>query len=245
MKNFSNTYIFLFSAGLVILVASILSFVSESLKPFQERNIEIEQKQDILRSVGRAENVNDVPDKNAYIEDEYSKYIQKSLVTNSKGEIVEGLDAFKITNNLKVELAKPLDQRDLPIFIYTGDKNEIKYIIPVRGKGLWGPIWGYVSLNDDFSAIYGAVFDHKGETPGLGAEIKEKWFQDEFKNKKIFDENEKFISVEVVKGGTPKDNPYGVDAISGGTITSKGLQHMLFDCLGSYENYFTLNKKHE
>jgi Na+-transporting NADH:ubiquinone oxidoreductase subunit C len=243
MKNFSNTYIFLFSSGMVILVAAILAFVSESLKPLQERNVEIEKKQDILRSVGRAEKAGEVQDKNSYIEEEYSKYIQKSLVTNSLGEILEGRDAFAIMNNLKLELEKPVDKRELPVFLYTGDDNKTRYVIPVRGKGLWGPIWGCISLNDDFNTIYGAVFDHKGETPGLGAEIREKWFQDEFRTKKIFDESGKFISVEVVKGGTPDDNPHGVDAISGGTITSKGLEAMISDCLRPYEKFFAVNRK--
>lgn len=238
MKNFSNTYIFLFSAGLVILVASILAFVSESLRPIQERNIEIEKKQDILRSVERAEKAAEVPDKDTYIEQEYLKYIRKSLVTNTKGEILEGRDAFTIMNNLKIELEKPMEERELPVFLYTGDNNEVRYIMPLRGKGLWGPIWGCISLTDDFNSIYGAVFDHKGETPGLGAEIREKWFQEKFKGKKIFNETGKFVSVEVVKGGTPDDNPYGVDGISGGTITSKGLEAMIFDCLQPYENSF-------
>lgn len=243
MKSFSNTYIFLFASGLVIIVAAVLSFVSESLSPYQERNIEIEKKQDILRSVGRAEKINEVKDKNSYVEEEYSKYIQKSLVTNSRGDILEGRDAFGITKNLKAELAKPLDERELPVFIYTGENNDTKYVIPVLGKGLWGPIWGYISMKEDFTSIYGVAFDHKGETPGLGAEINQKWFQDRFKNKRIFDESGKFVSIEVVKGGTPDDNPYGVDAISGGTITSKGLQKMLYDCLIQYEKFFRKNKK--
>jgi len=238
MKHFSNTYIFLFSAGLVIITAAVLAFVSESLKPFQELNAEIEKKQDILRSVGKAEDASQVPDKNAYIIDEYEKYLQKSIVVNSKGEVLEGKDAFKISGNLKLELSKPLEQRELPLFIYTDEQNQVRYVIPVRGKGLWGPIWGYVAINDDFNSIYGAVFDHKGETPGLGAEIRESKFQVAFKDKKLFDESGKFVSVEVVKGGTKKDNPHGVDGISGGTITSKGVQYMLHDCLGPYENYF-------
>lgn len=243
MKNFSNTYIFLFSAGLVILVAAVLAFVSESLKPFQERNAEIEKKQDILRSVGKAEDADKALDKNAYIIDEYAKFIKKSIVVNSKGEVLEGKDAFKISGNLKLELSKPVEQRELPLFIYTKEQNEIRYIIPVRGKGLWGPIWGYVAISNDFNSIYGAVFDHKGETPGLGAEIREKKFQSEFTGKKLFNESGKFISVEVVKSGTSKDNPYGVDAISGGTITSKGVQNMLFDCIGPYQNYFKTQMK--
>ncbi len=245
MKNFSNTYIFLFSAGLVILVAAVLAYVSESLKPFQELNAEIEKKQDILRSVGKAEDANKAVDKNTYIIDEYAKFIKKSIVVNSKGEVLEGKDAFIISGNLKLELSKPPDQRDLPIFIYTDEQNQIRYVIPVRGKGLWGPIWGYVAINDDFNSVYGAVFDHKGETPGLGAEIRDTKFQIAFKNKKLFNESGKFISIEVVKGGTKKDNPYGVDAISGGTITSKGVQNMLFDCIGPYESYFKSQMKHQ
>ena len=245
MKNFSNTYIFLFSAGLVILVAAVLAYVSETLKPYQERNAEIEKKQDILRSVGKAADAGNAPDKNTYIIEEYAKFIQKSLVVNSKGEVLDDKDAFIISGNLKLELSKPIELRELPLFIYTDEHNETRYIIPVRGKGLWGPIWGYVALENDFNTIFGAVFDHKGETPGLGAEIRELKFQAMFKGKKLLNESGKFISVEVVKGGTSKDNPHGVDAISGGTITSKGVQDMLFDCIGPYENYFKTQMKSE
>ncbi len=243
MKNFSNTYIFLFSSIMVILVAAILSFVSEALRPIQELNVEIEKKQDILRSLGKAQDFATVDNKNSYILDEYSKYIKSSIVVNSKGEILESRDAFEIVKKLKDEIAKPVDQRDLPVFIYEDESQVKRFVIPVRGKGLWGPIWGYISFNDDFNTIYGAVFDHKSETPGLGAEIREDWFQNRFHNKRIFDESGKLISIEVVKGGTSDDNTYGVDAISGGTITSKGLEAMLLDCLTPYENYFRSNMK--
>ena len=238
MKNFSNTYIFLFAAGMVIIVASFLSFISESLKPYQARNVEIEKKQDILGSVRMSEGVATATDKNTYVEEQYAKFIRKSLVVNSKGEVVEGLDAFLVTDNLKEEMKKPPEGRNLPLFLFTDEQGEVKYIIPVRGKGLWGPIWGYVALDDDFNTIYGAVFDHKGETPGLGAEIREEWFEQEFQGKNLYDENGKFVSVEVVKGGTSDDNPYGVDAISGGTITSKGLQNMIFDNILPYDAFF-------
>jgi len=243
MKNFSNTYIFLFSSILVILVAAILSFVSESLKPIQQLNVEIEKKQDILRSVGQAQDFATVDDKNTYILDLFKKYIKTSIVVNSKGEIVEGRDAFEITKDLKNEFLKPIDQRGLSIFIYEDETQTKRFVIPLRGKGLWGPIWGYISFNDDFTTIFGTVFDHQSETPGLGAEIREGWFQKEFHNKRIFDETGKFVSIEVVKGGTGDDNLYGVDAVSGGTITSKGLQYMLHDCLLPYENYFKSNMK--
>jgi len=128
------------------------------------------------------------------------------------------------------------------LFISKGADSSKYYIIPVRGKGLWGPIWGYVSLTSDLSTIYGTVFDDQEETPGLGGEIKKQWFQSEFDGKKIFD-NSKFVSVQVVKGGTSKDNPYGVNAISGATITSKGVEAMLEDCIKPYLSYFQKIKK--
>jgi len=243
MKNFSNTYIFLFSSALVVLVAAILSFVSESLKPIQQLNVEIEKKQDILRSVGQAQDFATVDDKNTYILDLYQKYIKTSIVVNVTGEVIEGRDAFEITKDLKNELLKPIDQRGLPIFIFEDENQTRRFVVPLRGKGLWGPIWGYISLEDDFTTIFGCVYDHISETPGLGAEIREGWFQKYFHNKKIFNENGKFVSVEVIKGGVADDNLYAVDAISGGTITSKGLQYMLFDCLAPYEKYFKSNMK--
>lgn len=243
MKNFSNTYTFIFSSVLVIVVAAVLSFVSEALRPIQALNVEIEKKQDILRSAGEAREYASVDNKNDYILEQYGKYITSSIVVNSKGEIIEGRDAFEITNDLKNELLKPLEERGLPVFIFENEEQVRRYIIPLRGKGLWGPIWGYVSLQDDFETIFGTVFDHISETPGLGAEIRESWFQEEFHGKKIFNESGNFVSVEVVKGGTSDENPYAVDAISGGTITSKGLQYMLHDCLLPYENYFKQNMK--
>lgn len=234
MKSYSNTYIFIFASVLVIVVAALLSFVSMQLKPLQEKNIEIATKHDILKSVELALDADEQDDKQAYIEELYDNYITKSIVINSKGEEIKGVDAFNV--DLKVELSKDLEERNLPVFFYTDKSNNKKYIIPVRGKGLWGPIWGYVSLNDDLNTIFGATFAHKGETPGLGAEIETPPFQEQFKNKKLFKDGE-FISIEVMKGGG-SDSDYAVDAISGGTITSKGVEAMLYDCLISYKNYF-------
>ena len=238
MKNFSNTYTFLYISGVVVITAALLSFIAEELRPVQQRNLEIEKKQDILRSVGKAENVKEVKDKNFYIEDEFVKYFSSSIVVNNKGEELGNKDAFEITKNLKTEFSKPVDQRGLPLFIYTKDDGTFKYVIPMSGKGLWGQIWGYLAIDGDFNTIYGAVFDHAKETPGLGAEINQAWFQKEFHGKKIFDENGKFVSVNVVKGGADPADPHGVDAISGGTITSKGLEAMLRDNLQLYETFF-------
>lgn len=221
---------------MVILVAAILSFTAIQLKPRQSKNIEVEKKLDILKSVNLEGNYKESGDKNSYVEAKYDKYITDSYVIDASGKRKDEVNAFTV--NLKKELAKPLEDRNLPIFVCTHDDGLKNYIIPVRGKGLWGPIWGYIALEKDYNTIYGAVFAHQGETPGLGAEIDTRIFQQQFVGKKLFDEKNNFQSIEIVKGGAAPDNPHGVDAISGGTITSKGLEAMLQDCLSSYESYF-------
>ncbi len=237
MKNFSNTYIFGFASAMVIIVAAVLSFVAEELKPLQERNVELEKKSDILASVQMTEGVEDAKDKDSFIEEQFNNFITESFVINSEGEVLEGKDAFSITKNIKAEMDKPAEERDLPIFVFETEEGRNKYIIPVRGKGLWGPVWGYIALENDFKTISGAVFDHQGETPGLGAEINTDWFGDAFIGKTIF-ENGEFVSVKVVKGGADPEAEHSVDAISGGTITSKGVEDMLYNSLKPYVSYF-------
>ena len=237
MKSFSNTYIFVFSLIMVTIVAVLLSFVSMQLKPLQQANIEVEKKQAVLQSVGQAKQVESAEDHHAYIEKEFGEYITDSYVVDYQGEKVDA-DAFKVMLKLADEVKKPKKERDYPIFVYSENGQPEKYVVPVRGKGLWGPIWGYVAFESDLNTIAGAIFDHEGETPGLGAEIATGWFQKPFHGKTIFDENGNFVSIEVVKGGADPSNPHEVDAISGGTITSKGLQDMLEDCLEGYVAYF-------
>lgn len=234
MDRQGNTYTFMYAAIMVIVAAAILSGAAIGLKPMQDRNIEIEKKSNILTSVNKGLDAAKADDKTVYIEAEYSKYITNSYVVNSKGEKVDG-DAFTI--DLHKELAKSVEEMTLPIFECKEDDGSIKYVLPIRGKGLWGPIWGFVALNDDMNTIYGATFAHKGETPGLGAEIDQRWFQLPFVGKQIFDESGKFVSITIVKGGAKPEDLHGVDAISGGTITSKGLEDMLKDNLGLYENF--------
>ncbi len=236
MKKDSNIYIFLYASVMVILVAAVLSYTAETLKPIQKRNVKIEKIQNILASVGIESTT-----KNA--EELFDKYIpeENRIVINSKGEKIDGV-AFDI--NLKEEYSKPLEQRHLPLFIAKMNDGSTKIIVPLRGTGLWGPIWGYISFNDDYNTVFGAVYDHKGETPGLGAEISKPAFQKQFAGKTIFD-NGKFVSITVYKGGAAAagDTTHGVDAISGGTITSKGLEKMLKDCLEGYETYFKNHQK--
>jgi Na+-transporting NADH:ubiquinone oxidoreductase subunit C len=237
MRSFSNTYIFVFSLIMVTIVAVLLSFVSMQLKPIQEMNVQIEKKQDVLRSVGKAEKAGEVSDKNSYIDEEFGKFITESYVVDFSGKAVE-TNAFEVMLGLNAEIRKPQEERNYPVFVYSENGGPKKYVVPVRGKGLWGPIWGYIALDSDLNTIYGAVFDHKGETPGLGAEINTGWFQAPFAGKAIFDESGEFVSVEVVKGGADPASSHQVDAISGGTITSKALEAMLKDCLAGYVAHF-------
>jgi Na+-transporting NADH:ubiquinone oxidoreductase subunit C len=140
------------------------------------------------------------------------------------------------TSAINNEILKIKEEIKLPVYICEQD-NKSYYVFAIRGKGLWGPIWGYISLEDDFNTVHGAYFDHKSETPGLGAEIKTKAFQDQFKGKMLFDTKGNFVSIKVMKGKTSGSNLHGVDAISGGTITSKGVEKMLFDWLSVYNTF--------
>ncbi|MDX9725519.1 MAG: NADH:ubiquinone reductase (Na(+)-transporting) subunit C [Bacteroidales bacterium] len=232
MKHFSNRYIFIFSAIMVVVVATLLSLAATLLQPAQAKNLEIEKKSNMLESI----NIEATP---ANAEELYSKYINEGFVLNSSGEPVEGVDAFTVV--LRNEQRKKPEQQALPVFRATAGDGENLIIIPVEGKGLWGPIFGYVSLKSDMNTIYGVNFDHKGETPGLGAEINTSDFESQFRGKKLFDDND-FISVQVVKGGAREGDIHGVDAISGGTITSKGLEKMIFDCLKKYNGYLLKNR---
>lgn len=233
MKNFSNTYIFTFSAIMVITVAAILSIVAMQLQPMQKKNFERNKKQNILLSLNIESSKDNAIEK-------YDKYIVDSYVISHKGEKKEDVDAFYV--NLAKELEKTVEKRNFPIFVGSVEGSK-QYIIPVRGKGLWGPIWGYIALKDDYNTIYGTNFSHDSETPGLGAEIANRPFQKQFIGKKIFDESGNFTSVKVIKGEAPADAKHAVDGISGGTITSKGVDKMLDNVLGSYVPYFKQKRK--
>lgn len=237
----SNLYTILYASGLVVLVAVLLALAATLLKPAQQKNVETEKKTDILKSIGKADGVEKASNKHRFISENFKRYIVEQLVVNSMGEQIEGVDAFNV--DLSLELTKPIEKRYLPVFVAKLDNGSTKYIFPLRGKGLWGPIWGYISLNDDYSTIYGATFSHQGETPGLGAEIATPQFQKQFEGKSIFDNQNQFISIKVVKGGADRTNPHEVDAVSGGTITSKGLEAMLYDCLSSYMAFINNQKQ--
>ena len=143
---------------------------------------------------------------------------------------------------MKKEKSKPIEKRELPVYECTLDDGSSAYIIPVRGKGLGGPIWGFISFKEDMNTVIGTTFDHDAETPGLGAKITLKEFQMSFKDKQIFDESGDFVSISLLKGNKAAGNLHAVDAISGGTITSKGVDAMFKECLKIYEPFLKKNK---
>lgn len=241
MKNFSNTYIFLYASGLVIVVAMLLSFASIQLKPLQKANLENRQMQDILASINVESDATTAGEL-------FKKYIKKAILVDYKGNILEEVEASEstplatssaFTTDLRAQLKPNVEDanKKLPLFVGEGPDGQTACIVPIVGYGLGGPIWGYISFGADYNSVVGITFDHVAETPGLGAKITEGWFKDRFKAKKIFDGSGKFMSIRVLKGGIAKGE-HEIDAVSGGTITSNGVDAMLKACLVYYEPYF-------
>jgi len=244
MNTNSNTYTFIYAAILVILSATALAFVSEALKPIQKEQIDTEKRLNILYSAHLAKDAAGMPNKNSYIATLFEKHITNSYVIDYKGNVIEG-DAFHIEMKEQYEVLKKRGRTQglrLPVFECTLDDGTLLYVVQCYGPGLWGPLWGYVSLRDDCNTIHGAVFDHKGETPGLGDEIATPKFARQFDGKMLFDHG-RFVSVSVVKGGAKAGDKHGVDAVSGGTITSNFLQEMLFQSLEAYIPFFEKKSK--
>jgi Na+-transporting NADH:ubiquinone oxidoreductase subunit C len=221
----------MYSIGLSILTAIVLVFTSEILKPQQEFNLALDQKTNILKSLL-------IYDKSAQeVEKIYSSQIEE-IVVNGEGEIVNGEKPSGLV--MKEEVAKPVKDRKLPVYIFKNSDGSKNYVVPLYGVGLWGPVWGFLSFEKDLNTVKGAYFDHKGETPGLGAEIAEKPFQSQFIGKKIKDEKNNFVSVNVLKTTvkSPLAAEHRVDAISGGTLTSDGTNNMIKNSVEGYLKYF-------
>ena len=224
----SNKYTYMFATVMVVLVAVILAGLYISLKPRQDKNVELEKRQNILSSIGV------LVDRDAS-EAAFQQYITQSVVIKNGAVVSEDANqAFNI--DMSKAVASAPEEREVPLYVANKD-GETFYILPMRGKGLWGPIWGYVALKSDGNTIAGATFDHKGETPGLGAEIANASFQAQFAGKSIMD-NGTFVSISVIKPGKNVSPEHEVDGISGGTITSTGLNDMLADCFKPYVGYF-------
>ena len=229
MNKENNGYIFGFATLLVVIVGTILAVLSIVLKPFQTENIENERKQNILKAIQIEVSRDEAGEK-------FKKYIQQEVVLNYKAEQI-GNKAFDVDIQKEYKSISRAEDRQYPLFICQKDGQEY-YVIPLIGTGLWGAIWGFVALQKDANTIYGASFDHKSETPGLGAEITEFSFYNQFVNKKMTNEKGVYTAIQVVKPGSVMLDQHKVDGITGGTLTSVGVEEMLNRTLRIYYQYF-------
>ena len=232
MDKNSNIYTFIFVGIMVIGIASILAFTSQTLKPMQKENVKNEKMQNILSTIG-------INVSREEAEGLYSKYIKEELALKIDGSVNESLNPFSEINLAK-ELKKDYKNQHFPLYVAEVE-SEKYYIIELRGVGLWDAIWGYISLKSDFNTVNGVSFDHKGETAGLGAEITKDWFKESFVDEKVFSKNGELVGITVLKGNNdPKNldkNDHEVDAISGSTITGDGVTNMIKERLNNYLPY--------
>lgn len=237
-----NLYTVLFAIGMVIVVGFILAFLASFLKPTITENKRLEKQQNILYAMGV--NNNEGNSANFVSTDEaprlFKDYIKRQLIIK-EGEIIEDTTAYLIDIKKEKSLAKDASyKRRLPLFI--GEKDgKTYYIAPVRGKGLWDAVWAYVAMDENM-VIQGAYFDHQAETAGLGANIKERFFMDDFIGEHLKDESGDFVGVDISKSNADplnKDKTDNeVDAIAGATITGDGVSAMLRNDLRLYVPYF-------
>lgn len=224
----SNVYTVVYIIVMVIAVGCGLAFIAMGLKDKQVENANADKMSQILQAA------HITTTRQSVVED-FAKYIVADPVIKADGQEVAPDGGFEV--NMARDVKLPADQRELPVYVCQIPDKGTKYILPLYGMGLWGPIWGYVAFDADGTTIYGAFFDHQGETPGLGAEIAKPAFRDQFDGLSVY-KNGHFVPVSVVKKGLlPQGDEDYVDGISGGTITSKGVASMLADCLAPYEPF--------
>lgn len=241
-KTDKNIYTILFAIGMVVVVGSLLAFVAQSLKAKIQENKRIEKQQNILYAMGVNENEEGSV---AFIADnkvgeEFSKYITRQLVITNGTSVAEDVNAYLIDVKKEQSAAKNGEERRLPLFV--GEKDgKTFYIVPIRGKGLWDAVWAYVAMDENM-IVQGAYFDHQGETAGLGANIKERFFMDDFIGEHLLDNSGNFVGINISKSNSDplnKDKTDNeVDAIAGATITGNGVAAMLRSDLKLYVPYF-------
>jgi NADH:ubiquinone oxidoreductase, Na(+)-translocating, C subunit len=227
MDRNSNKYTIIYASVMVVLVALVLAFTSQTLKSKQAENEATDKMSQILRSININSSAQDAQSK-------FKELITDSYLVNIQGDKTEG-NAFDA--ELSKELLKPESERTYPVFEASVDGKK-KYILAMSGAGLWGPLWGYISLDEDKNTVYGADFGHAGETPGLGAEISQSFFGHSFTGKQFFKDGQ-FVSIAIVKPGKSEAGRDYVDGISGGTITSQGVDAMLYSSIKAYAAFLT------
>ena len=238
-----NSYTIIFSIVMVLVVGSILAGLAQGLKPMVKANERFEKQQNILYAMGinSNEGANDVEFiPSDVVEQKFNSAITKQYVIEGD-KIIEDPEAYLI--DIKKEETKAKDPkyvRKLPLFEGEKDGKAI-YVIPIRGKGLWDAIWGFVSV-DKSMVVQGVFFDHAGETPGLGSGIKERFFMDDFTGEHLLDDSGSFKGITVAKGNADPRNDrkedHAVDAMAGATITGDGVTAMIKKDLKLYVPYF-------
>lgn len=237
-----NSYTIIFAIVMVFVVGSVLAYAAASLKGRIGENQRIEKQQNILYAFG----INENDESSAIfvsadkVAGEFSKYVTKQLVIQD-GEVTEDDQAYLIDVKKEKSSSKnDISQRRLPLFVGEVEGKTI-YVVPIYGKGLWDAIWGYIGMDENM-VVQGAYFDHKGETPGLGANIKERFFMDDFIGEHLLDESGEFKGITVAKGNADPTNrrktDNAVDAIAGSTITGDGVTAMIRSDLKLYTPYF-------
>ncbi|WP_430400087.1 NADH:ubiquinone reductase (Na(+)-transporting) subunit C [Flavobacterium sp.] len=234
----TNSYTIIFSVILVLVVGSLLAFFANATKEMRDNNDKVKTQMDILSAMG-------VDSDRTNATETFNQYIKQQFVIEGE-KVTEDKEAYLINIKKELDNAKQGLVQKLPLFVGEKDGKKI-YIVPVRGNGLWDAIWGYIALNDDLKSINGVYFDHKGETPGLGANITESFFKDDFKGEMLFDASGNYKSVEISKSNGDPNNEdktdNQVDAISGATITGNGVGAMLNSGIKLYLPYFETLKK--
>ena len=233
-----NKYIFILT--ITVFSSFFLSLASVGFKSKKDKNIEIDKKKNILSSIGV-----DISDFDINDIDTYFRNNIDTLIINLDGEVQNNIvinNLLEVENKSTGETKFFYDGLEYLPFYLENQKNVI--IMPVSGKGLWSSLFGYFAIDaTNYSTVKGITFYAHGETPGLGAEISKKWFQNNFVNKEIYDSNSNFKSVIVVKGKADSNSMYEVDGISGATITSNGVTTLIDRDLKRYEPYFIKNRK--
>lgn len=226
----SNTYIIAYSCVMVVVVAFLLAFVSSSLKPAQDVNVALDKKKQILAAL----NIRNLSDEQST--QMYEQVVNADAIIDSEGNITAPGEKGGEKTGFSLNSAD-YKAGKLAIFLCNVEGKK-KYVVPVYGMGLWGPIWGYIAVNEDGKTVYGAYFNHEGETAGLGAEIKDsQTWQQLFKGKTIYGADGKPV-LKVKKTSEIKDKSCEVDAVTGATLTSVGVSNMLQEGFAKYNKYF-------
>jgi Na+-transporting NADH:ubiquinone oxidoreductase subunit C len=233
----SNLYIVLYAAAITIVCGGALAIASQTLKPLQDANIELERKKNILATVMELKDGDDVVKL-------YASRVKESVI-DFQGNVKVGMKASQVVIAEQYKL-KP-EERLLPIYEFRNETDSTKIenaVMPVYGYGLWNNIWGFVALQADLNTVQGVKFEHAGETPGLGARITSDDIQIRYKGKKVF-EGDKIMSVQMQKGEGMdySADPHKVDGMSGATLTGKGVNNMLTDYFSCYKNYLKKNQQ--